>query len=105
VSAPLLRFAVFTFGGFMEVFDFFRLQFAHLSGLNIEHERTVADAADFFDVMADLLEHLAQLAIATFDDDNFKPRVLGAALTTGSRAGALAGVEAADLGGSGWHTT
>lgn len=105
MSVSRLRLAIFTFGGFAEVFYFLRLQFAHLARLHVEHKRTVADAADFLDVVADLFEHLAQFAIAAFDEDNFKPGVLRTVLTTRSRAAALAGVEAADLGWSGGHAT
>ena len=40
-------------------------------------ERSIANAADFFYVMPDLLEHLANLPIASFVQSNFEPRIVG----------------------------
>lgn len=59
-----LRLPVFAFGGLAEVFQFFRLELANVSGLDVEDERTVADAADLLDVVADFFEHLAEFSIA-----------------------------------------
>lgn len=70
------RFAQLAVGGLAQVFEFFSLEFAHLAGFNIEHQWTVPDPANFLDVVADLLKHLAQFAVAAFDDDNFVPGIV-----------------------------
>ena len=62
-----LGFAVFAFGGFAKIFDFFGGEFADLSRLEIKNEGTVTDATDFLDVMTDLLKHFAEFAVAAFD--------------------------------------
>jgi hypothetical protein len=54
----------------------FGFQFAELAGLYIENQGAVADTANLLDVVADLLEHLAQFAIAALDDDDFVPGVV-----------------------------
>ena len=52
-----------------------RIKFAHISRLDVEHQRPIPDAANLLHVMADLLKHLAQLAIAALDQGDFKPRI------------------------------
>jgi hypothetical protein len=46
---------------------FSRLEFAECSGLNIERERSITDALDFFHVMSNLLEHPADLPVLSLD--------------------------------------
>jgi hypothetical protein len=86
------RFAQLAIGSFAQIFELFGFQFACLAGFDVEHKRAVADTADFFDVMADLFEHLAEFSIAAFDENDFIPGVV-----------ALANLS--DLGGSGVHAT
>ena len=64
---------------FAEVLEFFRLQLAHFARLDIEHQWTVPDTTNLLNVVADLLEHLAQLAVAAFDDDDFVPGIVAMA--------------------------
>ena len=47
------------------------------AGFDVEDQRAVADAANFFDVVADFLEHLTDFAIAAFDEDQFVPGIVG----------------------------
>jgi hypothetical protein len=75
-------------GGSAELGYFFEGEFAHVAGFEVEDERAVADAANFFDMVADLFEHLADFAVTAFDEDHFVPRVVGVA-------------EEADAGGGG----
>ena len=50
----------------IEGHDFAQGQLAKLSRRDVETERSVADPADLFDVVADLFKHLADLAVASF---------------------------------------
>jgi hypothetical protein len=84
-----LGFAQFAVGGFAQVFEFFGLQFAHLAGLDIEHQGTVAYAANLFYVVADLLKHLAELAITAFDEDDFVPGIVALADLADLRGGGM----------------
>ena len=77
-----LRLSQLAFGGFAKILNFFGLEFADLAGFQIKLQRTVPYPADLFDVVADLLEHLAQLTITAFDEDNFKPGILGTPRTS-----------------------
>ena len=79
-------------GGFAQVFEFFGFEFTHFAGLDIQNQRSVANAANLLDVMSDLLKHLAQLAVATLDDDDFVPGIVALA-------------DFANLGRRGMHTT
>jgi hypothetical protein len=74
-----LRFAELAVGGFAQVLEFFGLQFTHFARFDVEHQRSIAHAADFLYVMPNLFEHLAQLAIATLDDDDFVPGIVALA--------------------------
>jgi hypothetical protein len=82
-------FAQLAIGGLTEVFEFFGLEFAHFARFNIEDQWTVANAANFLDVVADLLEHLTQFAVAAFDDDNFVPGIVALADFANLRRGSL----------------
>jgi hypothetical protein len=55
------------------------LQFAELAGLEIQDQRSVADAANLFDVVSDLLKHLAQFAVTALNQHHFVPGVVAAA--------------------------
>src|SRR5215469_5254262 len=68
-----------TLGSVAQVFELFGFQFADFSGLEVEHQRPVADTADFLDMMAYLFEHLAQFAIAPFNQNYFEPRIVALA--------------------------
>ena len=52
------------------------------AGFDVEDEGAIADAANFFDVVADFLKHLADFAIATLNEDHFVPGVVGVAEKT-----------------------
>ena len=67
------------FGGAVEGLDFAGGELAELAGGDVEAEGSVADAADLFDVMADLFEHLADLAVAAFGEGELVPGVVAAA--------------------------
>jgi hypothetical protein len=54
----------------------FRLQLARLAGLQVQHQGTVAHTPDLFYVVPDLLEHLAQFAVAPFNQSHLKPGIL-----------------------------
>jgi hypothetical protein len=43
------------------------IEFAQVARLLIENQWTIAYAADFFDKVADFLEHFAQFAVAALD--------------------------------------
>jgi hypothetical protein len=85
-------FAQLAVGCFAQIFELFGFQFAYFAGLDVEYERAITDTTDLLDVMADLFEHLAEFAVATFDQNDFIPGVV-----------ALANLS--DLGGSGVHAT
>jgi hypothetical protein len=70
-------FGLFAFGGAAELGDFLGVELAMAAGFDVEDQRAVADAANFFDVVADFLEHLADFAIAAFDEDQFVPGIVG----------------------------
>jgi hypothetical protein len=65
-----------TGGGEAQSLHFFGLQFAELTGFDIQDEGAVADAANLLDMMADLFEHFAQFAITALDDNDFVPGVV-----------------------------
>jgi hypothetical protein len=68
-AAQILRFwgAQLSLGGQAQPLELLRLQFAQVARLLVEDQRAITDAADFFDKMADLLEHFAQFAVTAFD--------------------------------------
>jgi hypothetical protein len=63
-------------GGLLQIFDLFRIKFAHLARLQIQHKRTIAYAPYLLHEVPDLFEHLAQLAIASFNQNYFIPGVV-----------------------------
>ena len=78
--ANILQFrAQLAVGGFAQVFELLGLELAHLAWFDIEHERAIAHAPDLLDMMANLFKHLAQLAVATLDDDDFVPGIVALA--------------------------
>src|SRR5271170_3923080 len=66
------------FGCSVEGRDFTGFQLAKLAGGDVEAEGSVADAADLFDVVADLFEHFADLAIAAFGEGELVPGIVAA---------------------------
>ena len=60
-----------------ELGDFGGGEGAELAGEDVEFEGAELDALDFFDVMADVVKHAADLAIAAFDEDDFVPGIGG----------------------------
>src|SRR5262249_44368668 len=44
---------------------------------HVQQQGTILHAADFFDMMPNLFKHLANLAVASFDDRNFQPGIIG----------------------------
>jgi hypothetical protein len=90
-AAEILGFgdSQFPFRGLHQQLHLFRLQFAQIARFLIEDQRAVANAADFLDEVADLLEHFAQLAVATLDKDDFVPGIVSLAdLADAGRRGA-----------------
>ena len=73
------RFAQLAVCGLAQVIQLFSFELAHFARFNVEHQGAVAYAANLFDVVADLLEHLAQLAVAAFNEDDFVPGVVALA--------------------------
>jgi hypothetical protein len=68
------------------------LKFAQAARFLIENQGAIADAANFFDKMADLLEHLAQFAVAALDENHFVPGIIALAdLADAGRGGADGG--------------
>jgi hypothetical protein len=77
------------FGGLAQCVHFLRLKLTQVARLLIEDQRAIADAADFFDEMADFLEHLAQFAVAALDENDLVPGIVALAdLTNAGRGGA-----------------
>jgi hypothetical protein len=79
VSAPNL----FGFGGLQlavgnlpQQLELLGIQLAQIARLLVENQRAVADAANLFDEVADLLEHLAQFPVATLDQHHFEPGII-----------------------------
>jgi hypothetical protein len=65
------------------------LQFAQVPRLLVQDQRAVADAANFFDKVADFLKHLAQFAVAAFNENHFVPGIVALAnLANAGRRGA-----------------
>src|SRR5437868_6550289 len=58
-----------------QALDFLLCKLAPLAGLDIELQRPVAHALDFFHVMPDALEHAMELAVAAFGQRDLIPRV------------------------------
>jgi hypothetical protein len=69
----------FALCGAIECHDLAGLEFAKLTGRDIEPERSIADAADLFDMVADLFEHFSDLAIAAFGESELIPGIVTAA--------------------------
>jgi len=53
-----LRFQL-AIGRLTQVFQLLGLEFAHLTRFDIEHQRTIAHAADLLDMVPDLFKHLS----------------------------------------------
>ena len=68
-----------TFSRAVERLDLSGGEFAELAGGDVEAERSVAYATDLLDVVADLFEHFAELAVAAFDEGDLVPGVVAAA--------------------------
>ncbi len=75
----LLALDFFAGGGAVEGLDFAGGELAEAARGDVEGEGAVADAADLFDVVADLFEHLAELSVAAFGEGDFVPGVFAAA--------------------------
>lgn len=75
-------------GGAIEGCDLAQSELAELAGSDVQAKGPIADAADLFDVVADLLEHFSELAVAAFDEGDLVP-------------GVIAATDELDLGGSG----
>jgi hypothetical protein len=91
-----LGLAVLAFGGPAEVVDLFLVEFTDLSRLEIENERSVTDAADLLNMVADFFEHFAQFAVAAFDENYLIPGIIDRTRGT-TFAGGFAGTEGSDL--------
>jgi hypothetical protein len=71
-----LRLAVLSFCRFAQVLQLFRVELANIARLQIENERAVPNPANLLHVMADLLEHLAELAVAALNENHFVPGII-----------------------------
>jgi hypothetical protein len=69
----------FAGGGSAKFLDFFEGELAVAARFEVEDQGAVTDAANLFDVVADFLEHLADFAVAAFDEDQFVPGIVGVA--------------------------
>src|ERR1700719_2315226 len=69
------RFVTYLPGKGFQFSDLFRRELAEFSRMHIQLKRTVAHALDLFHVMSDLLEHAPDLAILSFDQRDFVPRI------------------------------
>jgi len=85
-GTPRLEFAG---GGKTQGLYLLRFQLAEVAGFDIEDQRSVADATDLLNVVPDLLEHLAQFAIAAFNEDNFVPGIVSFANLADAGRGSL----------------
>jgi hypothetical protein len=86
-ATEVLRFrrAQLAFGSLAQQIQLFRLQLAQIARFLVENQRAIADAADFLNKVADFLKHLAQFAVAAFDQNHFVPGII--ALTNLADAG------------------
>src|SRR5258706_8853401 len=53
-------------------------QLAKLARRDVETQRSVADATNLFDVVADLFKHFSDLAVASFTQRKFVPGIVAA---------------------------
>jgi hypothetical protein len=60
-----------------KLFDLFRQQVTKFARMNIQRERAVADALQLFDMVASLLEHGTDLAVAALNERDLIPGVFG----------------------------
>src|ERR1022692_433860 len=65
----------FVAGGTQTV-NFLQGQGTELPGWNVERERAIADALDFFHVVSDLFKHAPDLPVAALDQSNFVPGIV-----------------------------
>src|SRR6266571_1056344 len=56
--------------------DLLRCQAAKFAGMHIQLERAIANPLNFLNVVSDLLEHMPDLAIASFDQCDFVPGII-----------------------------
>src|SRR5271170_1304978 len=75
----LLRYNLLALRGTIKRHHFAQRQLAKLTRRDVETQCTVANAANLFDVMSDLFEHLSDLTIAAFDQRKFIPGVVATA--------------------------
>ena len=59
-----------------QIVQLFSVKFANLARLEIQNQRPITYAANLLDEVANLLEHLAQLAVAAFDEHHFVPGIV-----------------------------
>ena len=62
--------------GSFELLNFVQRQVAKFAGVNVQRERAVANAFQFFHVVSGLLKHRPHLAIAALNQRDLVPRVL-----------------------------
>jgi hypothetical protein len=63
-------------GSLAKQIQLLRLQFAQIARFLVEYQRTIANATNLLNEVADLLKHLAQFAVAPFDQDHLVPRIV-----------------------------
>jgi hypothetical protein len=74
-----LRCAERPIGSFAQQRQLLGIKLAQIAGFLIEHQRPVADAANLLDKMADFLEHFAQFAVASLNQNHFVPGIVALA--------------------------
>jgi hypothetical protein len=74
----LLRFLrnQLSLSGLAQLVQLLGIELAHLARFQIQHQRTVPHATDLFNVVPDLLKHLAQLTVAPFNEHHLVPGVV-----------------------------
>jgi hypothetical protein len=78
----------FAFRSQPKLVQFFRIQFAELARLHVQHQRPVAHTPNLLHAVPDLFEHLPQFAIAALGQHHFVPRIVSRArLPDGGRRG------------------
>jgi len=71
-----LAFDLLAGGSAAEGLDFAGGELTEGAGWDVKDQCSVADATNLFNVVADLFEHLAKLAVAAFGEGDLEPRVL-----------------------------
>ena len=75
---PLFGDNLLTLRRAIEGHHFAQGQLAKLARRDVETQRSVTDATNLFDVMADLFKHFSDLAVSSFGEGEFVPGIVAA---------------------------